>query len=83
MILPNSFSGKGITNKSNGCGQAPSIQTIGTLPRTPWLENPAGKMDSTKSRFDKPLYYPKIDESVLKKKKHFSGIINSVCIVIN
>jgi len=48
----NSFSGKGRTNKTNGGSQALSRQTVGSLLRTPWLADPAGKVDSARSQFD-------------------------------
>ncbi len=42
----------GQDQKNNRGGIAPSIQTIGSLLRTPWQEKPAGKMDSAKSQLD-------------------------------
>jgi hypothetical protein len=48
MTLPNSFSGKGRNNKTNGGGLAPSSQIVRYLMRTPVPAKPAGKVDSGK-----------------------------------
>ncbi len=43
MTLPNSFSGKGKTYKTNRRGLTPFSQTVRSLLRTPWLANLARK----------------------------------------
>jgi hypothetical protein len=52
ITLPNLFSGKGMTNKTNGDGLAPSNQTVGCQLRTTWLAKP--DLDLAKSQFDEP-----------------------------
>jgi hypothetical protein len=55
MTLPNSFSGKGGTNKTNRGSLAPSNQNIGYLLRTTKLAKTGRKMDSKQSQFDELL----------------------------
>ncbi len=52
VTLPNSVSGKGRTNRSNGGGLAPSSQTVGSSLRTFWPASMVVEMDSVKSNFD-------------------------------
>jgi hypothetical protein len=52
MTLPNSFSGKGGTNKISRVVLAPFSQTIGFLLRTPWQAKSAQINVLAKSQFD-------------------------------
>jgi len=50
MALPNSFSGKARTNKTNGGGLVPSSQTVVSLFRAP-----PGPLSQLENRFDELL----------------------------